>query len=429
MLIQFRVENHRSIRDEQLLSLVAATPADRADIRLLHPNGIDEALLPAVALYGANASGKSNVVEALMFMRDAVLDSHRRWEPLGGVPQEPFALSAKSSEASRYEIDFIVASVRYRYGFLIDSSRIIEEWLYAWPRRKKQTWFERTEDSFSFGKFLGGENETIRELTRPNSLFLSAAAQNNHPRLSPIYRWFKGILVHRPRSGAASEFRPPLAHRIAELVGEQSVADHERRRHDHEALVRLLQGADIGILDVKVDTPKRTVSNVGGRRVVTTRSKLRFRHKTQNEDEAWLPLKAESHGTVTLLEIATSLLPVLAQGGVLCIDEFEAGLHPMLALDILRLFQDPKHNPGGAQLIFTTHDTNLLGNILGDPPLRRDQVWFTEKDEAGATTLYPLTDFHPRKEENLERGYLQGRYGAVPFLGELIAAPTDSKEE
>jgi len=133
-----------------------------------------------------------------------------------------------------------------------------------------------------------------------------------------------------------------------------------------------------------------------------------------------LPLAAESAGTVTLLGMAMLVVDVLGRGAVLGIDELEASLHPMLALELLRLFHDPAHNPRGAQLIFTTHDTNLLGNVVGERPLRRDQVWFTEKDEAGATHLYPLTDFQPRKEENLERGYLQGRYGAIPCLGELL---------
>src|SRR5262249_49143228 len=126
-----------------------------------------------------------------------------------------------------------------------------------------------------------------------------------------------------------------------------------------------------------------------------------LRHRTDDLDRAWLPLEWESAGTITLLAIATRLVGVLRVGGLLCIDELEASLHPMLALELLRLFNDPAHNPKGAQLVFTTHDTNLLGNVLGDPALRRDQIWFTEKDESGATKLYPLTDFHPRKEENL----------------------------
>lgn len=120
---------------------------------------------------------------------------------------------------------------------------------------------------------------------------------------------------------------------------------------------------------------------------------------------------------------------MLEHGSLLAIDELEASLHPMLALEIVRLFNDPEQNPNGAQLIFTTHDTNLLGGILDEPALGRDQVWFTEKDRGGATHLYPLTDFHPRAEENLERGYLQGRYGAIPFLGRLVSAPEKEAPE
>jgi hypothetical protein len=268
MLIQLRVENHRSLRDEQVLSMVAADLGDAGSERLIRAEGFEHALLPAVALYGANASGKSNVIGALAFMQRAVLESHRLWNPEGGAPQEPFALSTKANEPSLYEVDIMLEGTRLRYGFVLSAGRIEEEWLYAWPRDRKQLWFEREGDAFRFGKALRGENEAIKALTRPNSLFLSAAAQNN-----------------------------------------------------------------------------------------------------------------------------------------------------------------PEQNPRGAQLIFTTHDTNLLGGILDEPPLRRDQVWFTEKDKGGATHLYPLTDFHPREEENLERGYLQGRYGAIPFLGRLVSAPEKAAPE
>jgi AAA15 family ATPase/GTPase len=145
-----------------------------------------------------------------------------------------------------------------------------------------------------------------------------------------------------------------------------------------------------------------------------------LRHRTTGDGEAWLPLASESSGTLALLELAPRVIDTLRRGGLLCIDELEASLHPALALTVVRMFNEPTHNARNAQLIFTTHGTNLLGSIVGEPALRRDQIWFTEKDEGGGTHLYPLTDFHPRKEENLERGYLQGRYGAVPFLGELV---------
>lgn len=185
---------------------------------------------------------------------------------------------------------------------------------------------------------------------------------------------------------------------------------------DREAIVELLRAADTGIMDVRV---VHAAEEQKGRPAPRTR--LYFKHKTGEAETAWLPLEVESAGTVTLLDLAIRLVPVLRTGGLLCIDEIEASLHPMLAGALLQLFCDTQTNPKGAQLIFTTHDTNLLGNSLGVGPLRRDQIWFTEKDEQGATHLYPLTDFHPRKEENLERGYLQGRYGAVPYLGDLVA--------
>jgi uncharacterized protein len=428
MLIQFRVENHRSLRDEQVLSMVAAIVGDRDDPRLIRPEGLGDALLPAVALYGANASGKSNVLHALGFMREAVLWSHRQWEPDSGTPQEPFALSGSPTKPSLVEADIVVAGVRYRYGFVLSAERVEEEWLHAWPHGRKQAWFEREGDDFEFGKNLRGENEAIRGLTRPNSLFLSAAAQNNHAGLSPVFGWF-----------APSRFELRWSTRTAVHVG--TLGDlffqqlslfpdmNEARTQDKEAIVRLLRAADIGILDLRV-VSRDLPAPAGALRRPTSpkRFDLHFQHRTEDGKGAWLPGEVESNGTMTLLAIATRLVGVLREGGLLCIDELEASLHPMLALEIVRLFNDPKHNPKGAQLIFTTHDTSLIGNVAGEAPLRRDQIWFTEKDQGGATKLYPLTDFHPRREENLERGYLQGRYEAIPFLGELVA-PVSAEEE
>jgi hypothetical protein len=184
-----------------------------------------------------------------------------------------------------------------------------------------------------------------------------------------------------------------------------------------EALVErfrnLLKKADIGIVDLRVEKNK---SDDTRRRLVPNFS---LKHQSDSDD-AWLPLKEESQGTRTLFHMALPILRVIQGGGSLLIDELERGLHPALAQQIIRQFNDPEANPKNAQLIFATHDTNLLGNALGEPVLRRDQVWLTEKDAEGATVLYPLTDYKPRKAENLERGYLQGRYGAIPFLGDFL---------
>jgi hypothetical protein len=429
VLIQLRVENHRSLRDEQILSAVASGAGDKDDPRLIRSEGLGEALLPALALYGANASGKSNVLGALGFMRDAVIRSHRLWEPEGGTPQEAFALSGRSAEPSLYEVDILVERVRHRYGFVLGAERVEEEWLYAWPQGRKQTWFTREGDAFDFSRNLGGENETIRALTRPNSLFLSAAAQNNHPALSPIFAWFRATHLEMRRGhGMRPRQRSALGEILAPRQRPSPAEAESGRAQEREALLRLIQAADVGIVDIQVER-ERTGSrfSMGGAIRPLVRTNFLLRHKTNGPEEVWLPLEWESAGTITLLSIAAQILAALRSGSLFCVDELEASLHPMVALQIVRLFNDPAHNPRGAQLVFTTHDTNLLGNVLGDPPLRRDQIWFTEKDETGATKLYPLTDFHPRKEENLERGYLQGRYGAVPFLGQLVAPPADGE--
>jgi uncharacterized protein len=412
LLIQFRVENHRSLRDEQILSL-AATRGDTADPRLLQAEGLDEPLVSVAAIYGANASGKTNVLGALGFMRQAVLQSQRMWE-VEGTPREPFLLSDKAREPSLYEAEILVGGVRYRYGFQLSSTRVEEEWLHAWPKGKQALWFEREQDTFNFGKSLHGENEAIRGLTRPNSLFLSAAAQNNHVMLGPIFRYFNNWrFVSRRWRGRAP----------AQVIA-RTFTPEGNSEFDRHALMQLLQAADTGILEVRVEQELIGRDLEGG---AVQGPSLYFRHRAADSDKAWLPLAAESAGTVTLLDLGPRIIAILQSGGVLLVDELESSLHPALAVAILRLFSDPLKNRNNAQLIFATHDTNLLGALPGERPLRRDQIWFTEKDDTGGTHLYPLSDFHARKEENLERGYLQGRYGAIPFLGDLIAA--DPKKE
>ena len=436
MLIQFRVENHRSLRDEHVLSLVAAS--DKAGARVLRPEGLGEALVPVVAIYGANASGKSNVLGALEFMRRAVLDSQRRWD-VDGTPHEPFLLSEKANEPSLYELDFMVSGVRYRYGFRLGAVRVEEEWLFTWPHGRRAMWLEREGDRFEFGKTLQGENEAIRNLTRPNSLFLSAAAQNNHGLLLPIFRH---LTAWQGRRRHVSSGLSIASTRLIERGTPE----------DRGQIIQLIREADTGIVDIRVDLAEPQLPlDLGSETLTSSRlvegtlesttvfppvrgfantfrsSEISFGHRSATGEPAWLPLSLQSAGTVALLDLAPHILAAFRDGSLLCIDELESSLHPTLALYIVRMFNDPAQNTKGAQLVFATHDTNLLGSVLGEPALARDQVWFTEKDETGATHLYPLTDFHPRKEENLERGYLQGRYGAIPFLGDLVDRSGESE--
>jgi hypothetical protein len=278
-------------------------------------------------------------------------------------------------------------------------------------------------DSFKFGDHLRGENKLIQDVTRSNALYLSAAAQHKHPQLSKIFRWFQNLRpinmsARRPRFHATDPvFEPPSLAAIIDAQArdsQPSLFPDEQLTADNLLLAHfklLLKGADIGIVDVRLD--KSDADGVSRRPI-----QFRFELKHQSEvADAWLPLNEESKGTQTLFRIALIILRAIQTGGTLVVDELESSMHPTLAQQIVRQFNDPAINQRNSQLIFTTHDTNLLGTITGEPTLRRDQVWLTEKDSEGATVLYPLTDYKPRKEENLERGYLQGRFGAIPFLG------------
>ena len=369
-----------------------------------------------MALYGANASGKSNVLAALAFMKDAVAHSHRLWSPDEEIQRDPFAWGQKRDEPSTYEIAMVVNGIKYQYGFIVNDQIFMEEWLFAWPHGKKQVWLEREGERFKFGEHLRGENKLIEDVTRSNALFLSAAAQHKHPQLSRLFSWFGSIetinlSARRNFITYRSEFE------LSEMLEEGNPRQHllfgddESSESMLDRFKALLRNADIGIVDLRINK-KEAGSAVRPR----PSRRFEFKHQSDSED-AWLPLEEESRGTRTLLWLALPILRAIRFGKILLVDELESSMHPNLAEHIVRQFNDPALNTRNAQLIFSTHDTNLLGTLTGEPALRRDQVWLTEKDSKGGTVLYPLTDFKPRKDENLERGYVQGRYGAIPLLG------------
>ncbi len=416
MLIEFRVENHRSLRDEQALTLEAGRVGDPADPRPRRVDGHSELLLPAAVIYGPNASGKSNVLSAFAFMREAVLLSHRRWEPEGGVPRTAFAWTHRRYEPSMFEVSFLIGDTKIEYGFTVSDKVVEEEWLSAWPSHRKQVWFEREAGSFKFGEHLKGPNEAVKEVTRPNALFLSAAAQHGHQQLTALYSWFRQIfpvnILGRDESLFSRSFVPEMSFSTDDELRSQFPIDDSEESLSSR-IGQLLRSADFGIVDIK-----REVSEYESRGRMLRRPRILLQHQAGDEG-SWLDLNEESEGTKTLFRMAPSVFRALESGGLLLVDELESSLHPLIGLAIVKLFNCPRANSRNAQVIFTTHDTNLLGTTLGQQPLRRDQVWFTEKDDEGASTLYPLTDYKPRKSENLERGYLQGRYGAIPFLGDI----------
>jgi uncharacterized protein len=416
MLLRFRVANFRSIHEP--VELVFRMPRTDGE-RLAGGTTV-------AAIYGANASGKSNLLNALAFMSSAVIGSQAQWRPSAPPPRVPFALDPSASEEpALFEVDFVLNGTRYQYGFTLEPGAVGEEWLYDYPSSRKRVLFEREGQEFHFGRGLRGPNRTIADLVRKNSLFMSAAASNNHEELLPIYHWFETIQFSGVRSGA-----PDVTGATERLL----LTDQK------EEVRKLLVFADLGITDVSAkqedvdpDLAKamESVLNTLWSKIddapaeqpafMSTATIVELDHRNSEGETARLTLNDESRGTQMWFAHIGPLLHVLRDGGLLVVDELDASLHPRLSSEIVRLFSDTETNPHNAQIIFSTHDTTLLDRLTGQV-LDRDDVWFTEKTPAGATILYPLSEFKPRKNEAIERRYLEGRYGGVPIIDLALAA-------
>lgn len=411
---------------------MVATSLKDSPESVMRVQGLNVGVLRAAAIYGANASGKTNVIKALEYMSSVVLHSHRHWPPEGPIPRDPFLLDEEARRGvSAYEVDVLIEGTRFSYSFALNDQEVVTERLDAYPigrkTTKRQMWFQREGRAFTFGKNLRGDKSAIERITRPNSLFLSAAAQNNHEALLPVYRWFAEKLTHVQKD------REPFHIETLRICQEPKIK---------QTLVELLKEADLGIVGLSVrevdifpippemDGEDRAIAEeireslqkfMGrlsdkrspGQQAWKKRQVLSLIHRGSSDVGVPLGEEDESAGTLAYFGLLGPVLRTITFGGVLCVDELDASLHPLLVRQLVDTFNNPEVNRNDAQIIFTTHDTNVLGNAS----LRRDQIWFTEKDTQGCTHLYPLTDFTPRKGENLERGYLQGRYGAVPFVG------------
>ena len=420
MLLRFGVANHLSIRSYQELSFAASTLSDRRDGLIACTAVPSGAVLPAILVYGANASGKSNLVAALGAMREAVLLSHAHGEPGGGVPRDPFRLDAACAECpSRFDIDFVLKAVRYHYGFEVSDAAFEKEWLYAFLESRRRTLFERDGGEFRFGRELKGRNRVIADLTRPNSLFVSAAAQNGHERLSTIYEFFQSvrgdqnIAVGGRRASALMPADGPDDRVIAFLErAETGIVGYRRTETEFPDELRTLQREIAAVAQRVLKKPIVTPGSEPDDKLVA----VELAHLDAGGKEVYFDLDRESAGTRRLLVMLDRACFALDTGAPMVVDELDASLHTRAAKAVLDLFCSPATNPKGAQLIATTHDTNLMKPSV----LRRDQLWFVELGLDGATRLYPLTDIRTRKDDNIEKGYLQGRYGAVPSIDDSI---------
>jgi len=397
VLLGFRARNLLSFREEMELSLVAAEFNEGTAMPAgFRAEGREVSFLPVIAIYGANASGKTNVLSALRWMRLAVLNSVTEWSKGTGVPREPFALDpAAREDSTTLEVDLVLSGVRHVYGFEVSDERVEAEWLHVYPHGRRQVWFERDAEAGADaqirfpGEGLRGPRTELIGLTRPNALFLTVAASFNHAQLSPVHRWFADNLwfaTPRPDDHRRHAFTRRL------------LADPAMR----DRIESMLQTADLGVLSIELEERS------------TGLPRIRLAHRTSTDPVTLDFDRQESHGTQAWLALLGPMLSALDHGSVLLVYELDSSLHPVVVAEAIRLFNDPDANPHGAQLVCTLQDVTLLGSVHARRPLDRDQVWLTTKGRTGESELYPLTDAHPRREESLERGYLRGRYGGIP---------------
>lgn len=419
MLIELSVANYRSIHDTQTFSLMKGSGNERVDSNSFVVEAANRfELLRSSAIYGPNASGKSNFLLALRILQQIVLESATARQHGDPLPVVPFRLCPQArTQPSEFEVTFLVEWVRYQYGFSATTARIHEEWLLAYPKGRAQRWFTRAWNDdkqcheWELGSNLLGEKQLWQKSTRDNALFLSTAVQLNSKQLKPLFDWFKSTL----RMAGVGGWGPLFS---------ATMCEHE----DKARVMRFLHAADLHIDDVLVETQPFDVNQLPDEIPESLRAaiaddmkdKLHFDIKTVHKDSEGKPVifdfEDESDGTRKLFSFAGPWLDALENGYVLFIDELHDNLHPVLVRYLVELFHSSETNPKNAQLVFTTHETSILNQDV----FRRDQIWFCEKDAAQATRMYPLTDFSPRKgRENLELAYLSGRYGALPFIRKM----------
>ncbi len=425
MLLQFSIKNFRTFKDKATLSLIASNydKDTREDENIYSEKSFGLRLLKSAVVYGANASGKSKLLDAFAFIRYFVINSSKESQKGEPINVHPFLLSDETeNEPSEFEIIFLYNNTLYRYGFEATKEKIVSEWLYYKPKTKEVELFYREGDNFNTHNrsFTKGGTVVKEGLVRDNALLVSVAAQFNEKTAINVIEWFKRF---RTLSGLHES-------------GYQGFTMVKTEDPKHKAkILELLKAADLGIQDIKLQKldidslpkgmPKELRDKIS--REVSEEKKefvsdVLTTHKKYNIDKKVIDNVTfsldndESSGTGKFFALTGPVLDVLENGYTLVVDELDSKLHPNLVCKIVSLFNSKELNKKNAQLIFNTHDTNLLSSGL----FRRDQIWFTNKDKFGEAKLYSLADFKSdevRKTEPFEDNYIMGKYGAVPFLG------------
>ena len=417
MLIQFSVENYKSFKEKAVLSLVPSKDSS-------HENNISvldsaEQVLNTIAIYGANAAGKTNLFKAfttaiLMIRKSNQLQKNDR---LDGIV--PFLFDkSMADQPTSFEFVFVNEGTKYVYGFSATPIEIISEYLYAYYTAKPTTIFERDERADIKFRFPKDKRmlDQVAEKNTPNKLFISTATAWNYSRTEPAYIWFeKGINTYPEYA---------LLHQIA---FDRFETDDQSRTH--QFVIDLLKESDINIHDYLIKSEPMSEQDMmqvfgplfqvakGSKMLEAKKRDVFMDHLITNSDGSTnifqLGIADESQGTANLFLLAPILMHALSTGETVVIDEIERSLHPLLVKHVISYFNDPDRNPNHAQLIFNTHNLELMSLDI----FRRDQIYFVDKSgKTGASELYSLDEFSVRAEENIKKGYLLGRFGAIPSI-------------
>lgn len=425
MLIQFTANNYLSFKEEIKFSLVASSLKDKKvedDLVIFNPIQNNKLrLLKSAVIYGANASGKSNFISAIRFYRNFISNSSKAMQVDDKIDVEHFKLNSEcDNEPSVFEAIFLYKEIQYRYGFAVTEDKIESEWLFMKeikPKAKEIELFFREDNTFPIihDKFSIGKDLVNKKMVRANALLLSVAAQFNDLIATDVFHWLNSF---NSISGLQEDgYKSYTISKLDDPTYRQRIIDFTKF-------------ADLGIDDLKVihgnvsevnprdDSPEELDNEMKkaflGKPVSSLVSFHQKFDKDLNETElVMFPFyQNESMGTRKYFGLAGPILDTLDNGKILVIDELDSKLHPLLTEKIISLFNSKETNPKNAQLVFTSHDTNLLSSQL----FRRDQIWFTHKNRYGATTMYSLAEYKEavRNDASFEKNYLEGKYGAVP---------------
>jgi len=420
MLIDFTVENYKSIKDTTSFTMEATAIKDHSENIFNDKNKI---LLKSAVIYGSNASGKSNLLDGMDFMRSFVENSAIDYKPNEKIYVEAFKLNTQTKDKpSLFEITFISDEIKYRYGFRLDENTIHDEWLFHTTNIRETKLFIRTKQEFELSKAFSEGRLIVKEnKTRENALFLSVVAQFNGNISKNISNWFNQFNI------TSNVDKNKFEHYTVDILNNQ-----EQR----SKILQLLLSVDMGIKDVELKKSdvnydsipsklKEMINEDEIKEGSLTRAEIITKHMQYNKNNEYIAdidfkLHNESTGTRKFLLLAGPIVETLLNGEILIIDELDNSFHTQMTEFIVQLFNSKETNPKNAQLIFATHDTNLLTHKL----FRRDQIWFVEKNIYGESEIFSLIDFGARKDTSLEKNYLEGKFGGIPHIYNLYAENT-----